>query len=121
RETTEAITLGDYEIPAGATVFYPFWAVHMNPEYWPDPERFRPERFTPDEVTKRPRLAHIPFGFGPRSCEGAQLATIEAQLILAILLKRFRFRPVPGHKVVPIERFVLWAANDIRMTVRPRE
>ncbi|MEU2951991.1 cytochrome P450 [Streptomyces xanthochromogenes] len=121
RETTEAITLGDYEIPAGATVFYPFWAVHMNPEYWPDPERFRPERFTPDEVTKRPRLAHIPFGFGPRSCDGAQLATIEAQLILAILLKRFRFRPVPGHKVVPIERFVLWAANDIRMTVRPRE
>ncbi|MEU6056365.1 cytochrome P450 [Streptomyces xanthochromogenes] len=121
RETTEAITLGDYEIPAGATVFYPFWAVHMNPEYWPDPERFRPERFTPDEVAKRPRLAHIPFGFGPRSCEGAQLATIEAQLILAILLKRLRFRPVPGHKVVPIERFVLWAADDIRMTVRPRE
>ncbi|GHB33443.1 hypothetical protein GCM10010331_20680 [Streptomyces xanthochromogenes] len=42
-------------------------------------------------------------------------------MILAILLKRFRFRPVPGHKVVPIERFVLWAADDIRMTVRRRE
>ncbi|MFE9537420.1 cytochrome P450 [Streptomyces sp. NPDC006691] len=120
RETTEAITVGGYAIPAGATVFYPFWAVHMNPRYWPDPERFRPERFTPDEVARRPRLAHIPFGFGPRGCEGAQLATVEAQLVLAVLLKRFRFAPEPGHEVVPIERFVLWAADDIRMTVSLR-
>ncbi|MFE3185275.1 cytochrome P450 [Streptomyces violascens] len=120
RETTEAIALGEYEIPAGATVFYPFWAVHMNPDYWPDPEKFVPERFTPQEVAERPRLAYIPFGLGPRSCEGAGLAVIEAQLVLAVLLKRFRFRPVPGHDVTPIERFVLWAEDDIRMTVSPR-
>ncbi|GHC78306.1 cytochrome P450 [Streptomyces flavofungini] len=120
RETTDALTVGDYEIPAGATVFYPFWAVHMNPEHWPEPERFDPERFTPEETAKRPRLAHIPFGIGPRSCEGANLAVAEAQLVLAVLLKRFRFRPVPGHEVVPVERFVLWAADDIRMLVSPR-
>ncbi|MFI6472789.1 cytochrome P450 [Streptomyces sp. NPDC050516] len=120
RETTEAVVLGEYEIPAGATVFYPFWAVHMNPDYWPEPEKFVPERFTPQEVAKRPRLAYIPFGLGPRSCEGAGLAVVEAQLVLAVLLKRFRFRPVPGHDVTPIERFVLWAADDIRMTVSPR-
>ncbi|MFJ8387809.1 cytochrome P450 [Streptomyces sp. NPDC094438] len=120
RETTETVTLGDYEIPAGATVFYPFWAVHMNPDHWPEPEKFRPERFTPEEVAKRPRLAYIPFGLGPRSCEGAALAMVEAELVLAVLLKRFRFVPVPGHEVVPIERFVLWAADDIRMTVSPR-
>ncbi|MFE0106197.1 cytochrome P450 [Streptomyces sp. NPDC059009] len=116
RETTEAMKLGDYEIPAGATVFYPFWAVHLNPAYWPDPERFDPERFTPEATAERPRLAHIPYGIGPRSCEGAALATVEAQLVLAVLLKRFRFRPVPGHEVRPIERFVLWAEDDIRMT-----
>ncbi|GGT86332.1 cytochrome P450 [Streptomyces violascens] len=120
RETTEAIALGKYEIPAGTTVFYPFWAVHMNPDYWPEPEKFVPERFTPQEVAKRPRLAYIPFGIGSRSCEGAGLAVIEAQLVLAVLLKRFRFRPVPGHDVTPIERFVLWAEDDIRMTVSPR-
>ncbi|MGW2813600.1 cytochrome P450 [Streptomyces sp. NPDC001415] len=120
RETTEAVVLGEYEIPAGATVFYPFWAVHMNPAYWPEPEKFVPERFAPQEVAKRPRLAYIPFGFGPRSCEGAGLAVVEAQLVLAVLLKRFQFRPVPGHEVTPIERFVLWAADDIRMTVSPR-
>ncbi|KUF19078.1 cytochrome P450 [Streptomyces silvensis] len=120
RETTEALTVGDYEIPAGATVFYPFWAVHMNPDHWPDPERFDPGRFTPDEVAKRPRLAYVPFGLGPRSCEGAGLAMVEAELVLAVLLKRFRFRPAPGHEVTPIERFVLWAADDIHMIVTPR-
>ncbi|WP_438489387.1 cytochrome P450 [Streptomyces sp. S186] len=120
RETVEPLLLGDHLIPAGATVFYPIWAVHMNPDYWPQPEKFLPERFTPDEVAKRPRLAHIPFGFGPRGCEGAGLAMVEAELVLAVLLKRFRFRPAPGHQVTPIERFVLWAADDIRMNVSRR-
>ncbi|GHF71913.1 cytochrome P450 [Streptomyces mashuensis] len=120
RETTEPLPLGPYMVPAGATVFYPIWAVHRNPDHWPEPERFRPERFTPEETAERPRLAHIPFGIGPRSCEGAALAMVEAELVLAVLLKRFRFRPVPGHEVVPVERFVLWAAHDILMTVSPR-
>lgn len=68
RETTENLMLGPYEIPAGTTVFYPFWAVHLNPEHWPEPERFDPERFTPQEVAKRPRLAYVPYGIGPRGC-----------------------------------------------------
>ncbi|MEV7191028.1 cytochrome P450 [Streptomyces sp. NPDC093510] len=120
RETTEALRLGAYDIPAGTTVFYPFWAVHMNPGHWPEPERFVPERFTPEAVAKRARLAYIPFGIGPRSCEGAGLAMVEAELILAVLLKRFRFRLAPGHEVTPVERFVLWAADDIHMAVTPR-
>lgn len=121
RETTEALVVGEYEIPAGATIFYPFWAVHLNPAYWPEPEKFVPERFTPEETAKRPRFAYIPFGLGPRSCEGAALAMVEAELVLAILLKRFRFQPAPGYEeVTPIERFVLWAQDDIRMRVSPR-
>lgn len=120
RESTEDLVLGDYEIPAGTTIFYPFWAVHMNPRYWPDPEAFIPGRFAPEEVARRPRYSYIPFGLGPRSCEGASLAMVEAELVLAILLHRFRFQPLPGHDVVPIERFVLWAADDIRMNLTPR-
>ncbi|MEU6478024.1 cytochrome P450 [Streptomyces sp. NPDC047017] len=121
RETTEDLALGPYEIPAGTTVFYPFWAVHLNPDHWPEPERFDPERFTPQQTAGRPRLAYVPFGIGPRSCEGAALATVEAQLVLAVLLKRLRFSPAPGHEVTPVERFVLWARDGIRMRVRPRD
>ncbi|TQF01880.1 cytochrome P450 [Kitasatospora acidiphila] len=120
RETTEPLALGPYRIPAGAVVFYPIWAVHLNPDVWPEPELFRPERFTPERVARRPRLAWLPFGLGPRACEGAALAMVEAQLLLAVLLRRFRFRPVPGQLVTPIERFVLWAAEDIHLTASPR-
>lgn len=121
REATEDLRLGDYTVPAGTTIFYPFWAVHMNPEYWPDPQRFDPGRFTPEASAGRPRLAYIPFGIGPRSCEGAALAMVEAELVLATLLKRFHFELAPGQTVTPIERFVLWAADDIRMILTSRE
>ncbi|GLZ06631.1 cytochrome P450 [Actinomadura sp. NBRC 104412] len=121
REATEDLRLGDYTVPAGTVIFYPFWAVHMNPEYWPDPEVFDPDRFTNGSSAGRHRLAYIPFGLGPRSCEGAALAMIEAQLVLAILLKRFEFHLSPGQNVTPVERFVLWAAEDITMNLTPRE
>ncbi|NGN63313.1 cytochrome P450 [Streptomyces sp. A7024] len=120
REATEELRLGEYTVPAGTTLFYPFWAVHMNPEYWPEPEVFDPDRFTPEASAGRHRLAYIPFGIGPRSCEGAALAMVEATLVLATLLKRFRFRPAEGRTVTPIERFVLWAAEDIHMELTPR-
>ncbi|WP_419994677.1 cytochrome P450 [Streptomyces boninensis] len=120
REATEEFRLGDYTIPAGTTIFYPFWAVHMNPDHWPEPEVFNPDRFTPEASADRHRLAYIPFGVGPRSCEGAALAMVEATLVLAVLLKRFRFELAPGQTVTPIERFVLWAAEDIRMEISPR-
>ncbi|MEV0237871.1 cytochrome P450 [Nonomuraea sp. NPDC050786] len=120
RQTTEDLVLAGYEIPAGTTIFYPFWAVHMNPRYWPDPQAFIPGRFAPEEVARRPRYSYIPFGLGPRSCEGASLAMVEAELVLAILLRRFRLQPASGHDVVPVERFVLWAADGIRMNLTPR-
>ncbi|TDD96825.1 cytochrome P450 [Actinomadura rubrisoli] len=120
REATEDLVLGEYAVSAGTTIFYPFWAVHMNPEYWPDPQVFDPDRFAPEASAGRPRLAYIPFGLGPRSCEGAALAMVEAELVLAVLLKRFRFRPAPGRTVTPVERFVLWAAEDIHMNLTSR-
>ncbi|NRQ36731.1 cytochrome P450 [Nonomuraea sp. NN258] len=120
RETTEDLKLGEYHIPAGTTIFYPFWAVHLNPRYWPEPRAFVPERFSPERQAGRARHAFVPFGLGPRSCEGASLAMVEAELVLAVLLKRFRFEPVAGHQVVPVERFVLWAENDILMHLKER-
>ncbi|MFI0424337.1 cytochrome P450 [Spongiactinospora sp. 9N601] len=120
REATHDLTLGGHHIPSGTTIFYSFWAVHTNPRYWPDPQAFIPERFTPEAIAARPRYAFVPFGLGPRACEGSGLAMVEAELVLAVLLKRLEFAPVAGHPVVPVERFVLWAADDILMTATPR-
>lgn len=120
RELTEELRIGDYLVPAGTTLLYPIWAIHLNAAHWPDPLRFDPDRFTPAAAAGRAKFAFIPFGFGPRGCEGAALAMAEIRLILAVLVKRFEFTPVPGHVVTPVERFVLWAQDDIRMTVTPR-
>ncbi|WP_158891050.1 cytochrome P450 [Amycolatopsis anabasis] len=120
RELVEDLELGEHLVPAGTTLMYPIWAIHLNPRHWPDPERFDPDRFLPGAARERPRFAFVPFGFGPRSCEGAALAMVEIKLMLAVLLKRFEFRLAPGHQVVPVERFVLWARDDIRMHLTPR-
>ncbi|MDT8912052.1 cytochrome P450 [Amycolatopsis sp. PS_44_ISF1] len=121
RELTEDLVLGDHLVPAGTTLMYPIWAIHLNPVHWPDPERFDPERFTAKAAEGRPKFAYLPFGFGPRSCEGAALAMVEVKLMLAILVKHFEFASVPGHRVTPVERFVLWARDDIRLNLTPRD
>ncbi len=121
RETTAPLTLAGYDIPTGTTIFLPFRAIHLNPQYWPAPHRFDPDRFLPAAASTRPRYAYLPFGLGPRACEGASLAMVEAELVLAILIRRFRFELVAGHTVTPIERFVLWAADDILVHLSARE
>ena len=57
--------------------------VHRHPACWEEPERFDPDRFTPERSANRPRYAYIPFGGGPRLCIGNSLAMMEAQLVLA--------------------------------------
>jgi cytochrome P450 len=116
----EPLALGGFDIPAGTTLLYPIWAVHMNPAIWPEPERFDPERFRQGEELGRPSLAYIPFGFGARACSGMRLAMLGLKVPLAMLLRSFRFRLVPGQDIQPVERLALWSENDIRFTVSMR-
>ncbi|WP_073480999.1 cytochrome P450 [Streptoalloteichus hindustanus] len=120
RETTTEISVGGYRLPTGTTILHPIWAVHRNPRVWPEPDRFDPERFAPAAAASRHRLAFLPFGIGPRHCSGAGFASVQIRLMLAVLARRFRFRLVQGHVVTPVERFVLCAEDDIRMTVTAR-
>ncbi|MGB1014949.1 MAG: cytochrome P450, partial [Nannocystaceae bacterium] len=59
------------------------------------------ERFSPEQVAQRPRYAYIPFGGGPRQCIGNMFSLMEAQIILAVLFRRLRFRAVPGQSITP--------------------
>jgi cytochrome P450 len=72
------------------------------------------------EATEDLVLGDYTVPAGTTICEGATLAMVEAELVLAILLKRFHFHLAPGQKVTPIERFVLWAAEDIHMDLTLR-
>ena len=93
-------TLGGREIRSGDTVMIPIYALGRNRLLWDDPDAFRPERF--EDRKNIDRYAYLPFGDGPRICIGASFALQEAVIILATLLSRFRFTPVPGKDPEPV-------------------
>lgn len=93
-------TLCGREVRPGDTVMLPIYALHRNHALWPDPHRFDPERFADPKAVDR--FAYLPFGGGPRICIGASFALQEAVIVLATLLARFRFTPVPGRDPKPV-------------------
>nr|CAH7728527.1 unnamed protein product [Callosobruchus chinensis] len=68
----------------------PIQAIHMDPEYYPEPEKFEPERFSDANKLKRHPMAYIPFGGGPRQCVGWRFALLEIKIALAAILSQYR-------------------------------
>jgi cytochrome P450 family 135 len=90
RRLTEPVEIGGYELPAGVSVTPSIYLVHRNPEIYPEPNRFLPERFL-DEPPGT--YTWIPFGGGVRRCLGAAFAQFEMAVVLRELVKRHRIRP----------------------------
>jgi len=91
--------VGGYALPQGSYTLVSPYVTHRHPRYWPNPERFDPDRFLPELERARPKFAYIPFSGGRRKCIGDQFAVVEAQVILATLLPRFRLSLRPGQRV----------------------
>jgi len=113
RETTVIGADGSAGVPGGlrmtpqdsALVFIPL--LHRDPQVWPDPEVFDPDRFLPEHNRARPAHAYKPFGTGERSCIGRQFALHEAMIVLAKLLHRFDITADPGYELTITERLTL--------------
>jgi cytochrome P450 len=75
-------------IRPGAKILLSPYVIHRDPSYYPDPERFDPERFSEEETRGRPRYAYFPFGGGPRICIGQALAMLKLTLALARMAQR---------------------------------
>lgn len=88
-----------------AMVFIPL--LHRQPDVWPDPEVFDPDRFLPEHVRARPAHTYKPFGTGERACIGRQFALHEAILVLAKLLHRYDITDDPGYELRITERLTL--------------
>lgn len=88
-----------YRIPAGTTIVISPYVTHRHAQFWPQAEVFDPQRFSPERTAGRPRYAYFPFGGGPRQCIGNNFALIEAHLILAMVMQRYRLELAPSWKV----------------------
>ncbi|KAJ1959428.1 hypothetical protein GGI12_004342, partial [Dipsacomyces acuminosporus] len=97
------------------------WGLHRNPEVYPDPFRFDPERFSEQNIKKIPEGGWLPFSSGPRACIGMQFAMIEMRIVLATLLSRYVFRVADGGEVTYDTRAVTTKPEKLRLVVSKRE
>nr|CAD7580213.1 unnamed protein product [Timema californicum] len=75
----------------GTRVLIPAYAIHHDPEFYPDPEKFNPERFTEENKGSRPSCTYLPFGEGPRICIGVRFGLMQVKVGLATLVRHYRF------------------------------
>ncbi|XP_078694958.1 cytochrome P450 2U1-like [Branchiostoma floridae x Branchiostoma belcheri] len=95
--TTETVKVREYDIPKGTQVLLNLYSLHMDPAYWPDPDRFDPGRFLDAEGNVTNKLeSYMPFGGGRRVCPGEQLARMELFLFFSTLLQSFTFKTPEG-------------------------
>ena len=104
RQTLEEIPLGSYHVPKGQQIWISAYIMHRHPHFYDQPEAFRPERFDLDETgqdleTRLPKFAYLPFGGGPRVCIGNAFALLEAQLLLATIVQRYRLIITPDSTI----------------------
>ncbi len=110
REPIEDIMIGGYRIPKGSLVIGVPYVIQRDARYYPEPNRFMPERFENERERNIPQYAYIPFGSGPRFCVGNTFALMAMQFILASVHRRFRFELTAGETV----------STDPLLTLRPK-
>jgi len=105
-------------LPPGAWVFISPWSLHRNARWFPDPNRFDPERFSEEANRTRPPFNYIPFGAGGRRCLGESFAELEGLLILATIASTVRLRLVDGQTILPDPVMTLRPNVPVQMTVQ---
>jgi cytochrome P450 len=120
RQANAADTLSGYTIPRHAVVLLSQYVTHRHPEFWPEPERFEPERFDAAQTAGRHRFAYFPFGEGPRVCIGKAFALQEMQLALVTLAQYFTLTLASTRPVIPVLLATLAPRDGIWMTVHAR-
>jgi cytochrome P450 len=112
--------IGGYVAPPRSIFVMSQWVTHRDARFFPDPDRFNPDRWTPDFRTSLPKFAYFPFGGGPRQCIGESFAWMEAILLVATIAQQWRLRLVAGHPVVPQPLVTLRTKHGMRMIVSKR-
>jgi cytochrome P450 len=119
RETVRPERFRDRDLAAGAQVVLSQWHVQRHERLWAAPDAFDPDRWQTEAGRASARAAYLPFSEGPRVCPGAGLAMVEGVLLLAMLVRAFRFSPA-GPPARPVAHLTLRSRDGIFLTVEPR-
>jgi cytochrome P450 len=120
RETSQAECFRDRSLPKGAQVVISPWHLHRHTRLWDNPDGFDPGRWATENGKVCQRQAFIPFSSGARACPGAGFAMMEGPLLLALLLRGFRFERVAGADPVPVAFLTVRSRDGIRLRVTRR-
>jgi cytochrome P450 len=120
RRTIEADELGGFSVGPRTDVFISPYLLHRHPEFWSEPEEFRPERFAGADAEERHKFAYIPFSVGPRHCIGENLAMFEMLVHVQTMSQRFRLTRT-GNEPIELEAQInLRPRTNLLMTVTTR-
>ena len=120
RDVVAEDEINGVSIPGGVRVM-PFpYATHRHPDFWPDPERFDPDRWTPEAEAARNPYAFHPFAAGKRICLGNNFSLLESHVIAAMLVPRFQLRLAPGHQPQVAMAGTITSKNGMPMLVERR-
>ena len=118
RRAVRTFTFAGVTVPAGAAVNYSSYVSHRLPEIFPDPEAFRPERFTPEARAALPKGAYVPFGLGSRQCLGMRFGRLEIKAIAARILAEHRLELAPGYRLTVRQTPTLGPRGGLPVRVR---
>jgi cytochrome P450 len=120
RMAKDAFSLGGVEIPAKSICILSPYLVQRDARWFPEPEKFDPERWTPEAREARPKFAYYPFGGGARVCIGERFAWMEGVIVMAAIAQKWRLRLEPGQRVEPLPLITLRVKNGLRMIPESR-
>lgn len=120
RKAKGGFELGGVEVPAESICILCPYLVHRDPRWFPEPEKFDPERWTPEARDARPKFSYYPFGGGARVCIGERFAWMEGVIVMAAIAQKWRLRLQPGQRVEPLPLITLRVKNGLRMIPEPR-
>ncbi|KAJ3258563.1 hypothetical protein HK103_003523 [Boothiomyces macroporosus] len=114
RETVDDVVIRGYHIPKNTGIIVNIAAIHQDPEYFPEPKKFNPDRW--DDSLQQ---YYLPFGDGPHNCIGQKMALIEIKIVLSELVKKFRFSLEKGF--IPVEaQFLTYGLEKLNVVVSSR-
>nr|AHL88990.1 cytochrome p450 4V24 [Brachionus koreanus] len=121
RVISEDCDVGGYKVLKGETAVIVAYMIHRDEKYYPDPEKFDPDRFLPENSKDRHPYAYIPFSAGRRNCIGQRFAQMEEKVLLASILRYFEIKSVKSiDELEPVGDLILHPNNGIPIELKLR-